>query len=404
MRERGAEAVQGSPATPEHRLLALDVLRALAVLLVLVHHAPFRWLRPLPGPTGFWQGLQRGGWVGVDLFFVLSGFLIAGLLFREHKRYGSIHVGRFFLRRGLKIYPAFWVLVAVTLLYPDDRLGNLPGDLWRRILAAVFFVQNYFGGLWGHTWTLAIEEHFYLFLPLLLLLLPRIRGARANDPFAAIPRICLVMSAIGLVLRWREPQGFLVATHLRMDALMFGVLLSWAYHYRVRRFVELSRRFAPWLIGAGIWLVLPAFLIRLDKTDLMAIGLTQIYVGFGLVVAVVVAVGVPSNRWTRPIAWIGTHSYSIYLWHWPVRIWQKDASLFLFGFEPGPTQSLLIYILGSLVVGVVMSRLVELPVLRIRDRFLPSRSRATLSPGGVVKGSDRAVYVGVALEPRTRDA
>src|SRR5712691_7279144 len=97
------------------RLKPIDILRAIAVLLVLGRH-----MIPPPASAGWiFNRLARvwacGGWVGVDLFFVLSGFLVSGLLFREHEKFGRISVKHFVIRRGLQIYPAFWLLIAVTV-------------------------------------------------------------------------------------------------------------------------------------------------------------------------------------------------------------------------------------------------------------------------------------------------
>src|SRR5204863_7752623 len=113
-----AGMVQSSPGVrgSEHaRLVQLDLLRCLAIVLVLGRH-----MVPCPSHTNAWLGRltsiwQRGGWIGVDLFFVLSGFLVSGLLFREYQRHGSVDVVRFLIRRGFKIYPGFWVLLGATV-------------------------------------------------------------------------------------------------------------------------------------------------------------------------------------------------------------------------------------------------------------------------------------------------
>ena len=141
------------------RITGLDLLRFIAVMLVL-----FRHLHPPADGFSGWgrilELLQNGGWVGVDIFFVLSGFLVSRLLFSEFKRRGDFFLGRFLVRRAFKIYPAFWVLIAVTVAvrlfrsHPDLSSRNLVNEL--------LFIQNYGFGLWGHTWSLAVEEHFYL--------------------------------------------------------------------------------------------------------------------------------------------------------------------------------------------------------------------------------------------------
>jgi len=106
-----------APATTDSsRLVVLDALRALAVLLVIGRHLRIPYsLSPESGTRVFAELWQRGGWIGADLFFVLSGFLVSGLLFREHQQHGRVSLGRFFVRRGLKIYPAFYAFLAATL-------------------------------------------------------------------------------------------------------------------------------------------------------------------------------------------------------------------------------------------------------------------------------------------------
>src|SRR5262245_6491508 len=144
-----------------NRSKSLDLLRAVAVLLVLGRH-----MDVCPKETNLFfhyvtYYLSQGGWIGVDLFFVLSGFLVSGLLFKEYKRYSTVSIKNFLIRRGLKIYPAFYFLILCTILislkwHVHFTISSCLGEL--------FFLQNYLGALWAHTWSLAIEEHFYLFL------------------------------------------------------------------------------------------------------------------------------------------------------------------------------------------------------------------------------------------------
>jgi peptidoglycan/LPS O-acetylase OafA/YrhL len=123
----------------------LDILRGIAVLLVIFYHGTIQ------------NPFTRAGWAGVDLFFVLSGFLISALLFVEYKKTGSINFKRFFIRRGLKLYPAFYVfllltLVAESLFHHVRPLGTY--------LSEMFYVQNYGPSLWPHTWSLAVRSTF----------------------------------------------------------------------------------------------------------------------------------------------------------------------------------------------------------------------------------------------------
>src|SRR5215472_2350919 len=127
-----------------HRIRQLDVLRGVAVVLVLGRHMGSV---PLDVPFVTQSALHlwlHTGWIGVDLFFVLSGFLVSGLLFREYGRLGEVHAGRFLVRRGLRIYPAFYAFLLSTSI-AIGTLGN------RQFFAEATFVQNYVPGLWDHT-------------------------------------------------------------------------------------------------------------------------------------------------------------------------------------------------------------------------------------------------------------
>jgi peptidoglycan/LPS O-acetylase OafA/YrhL len=157
---------------------------------------------PLPCPLGwtaFFLFWKRFGWTGVDLFFVLSGFLVSGLLFREYATTGAIRPGRFLIRRGLKIYPAFYVLFVVTLVVRHELA--IPTGVWATIGEAAF-LQNYHYGLWGHTWSLAVEEHFYILLVVALTSIVAV----SRSPFRVLERIFIAVPIVVLGLR--------IATHV----------------------------------------------------------------------------------------------------------------------------------------------------------------------------------------------
>jgi peptidoglycan/LPS O-acetylase OafA/YrhL len=132
------------------RILQLDILRIIAVFLVLGRHADGfpvdEYGRFVSYLTDTWA---RCGWIGVDLFFVLSGFLVSGILFREYIDRGEIDFKRFFIRRGFKIYPAFYTMILMTVIAGIGQNVNLDRH---RVWSEVFFVQNYFPALWTHTW------------------------------------------------------------------------------------------------------------------------------------------------------------------------------------------------------------------------------------------------------------
>ncbi len=355
---------------PANRSAPLDALRALAVLLVLGRHFPEMppgWKgAPVPGWMEVWE---RGGWIGVDLFFVLSGFLVAGLLFREYRRFGEIHYGHFLARRGFKIYPAFYFMFAAVLLFAA-HLGK-PFVGWPVVLSEMLFVQNYGPALFPHTWSLAVEEHFYLLLPLLLL---AVRGEK-SAPFAKLPGVFLIIALLALAARVATAEllpfrlkTHLFPTHLRLDSLLFGVLLSWATHFAPEALERVWERFRWPLALAAAALVAPAFCLEIGSGwYLHTVGLTGFYLASGVLLMFALRW---KNAW-RPLAFIGAYSYSIYLWHIPVRF-------FGLGWLPrnsAPLTRAAAYLALSLLAGIAAAWLVERPFLALRDRLFPTRSQ-----------------------------
>jgi peptidoglycan/LPS O-acetylase OafA/YrhL len=341
------------------RVQQLDVLRGIAVLLVLVHHSP--------GGEG---PVLRGGWTGVDLFFVLSGFLVSGLLFKEYQRSGSIRPGRFYVRRGLKIYPNFYTMLAVTSA--ALALARIPVEP-RRVLGELVFVQNYVTAAWEsreHAWSLAIEEHFYFLLPLALMLLLR-WGPFRRAPVRCAAGLTATLSTALLAVRWAtvrfgkgDPVGVLFFTHTRMDSLAFGVLLSVVWHFAPAR-IATVRRLRWALLMIGVLLTAPSYLLPVEHRFVLTLGLTLNYLGYGMALAAVLTLPRALPKPFAPaLAYVGFYSYSIYLWHLPF--------LALLGSLLGHrTLAVPLFYAGSIVVGVAMAKLVELPALRLRERWFP---------------------------------
>ena len=155
------------PTFSEGRIPSLDGLRAVSILLVVVCHLAQTVDNPLPGPrTWYFKGA-----VGVDIFFAISGFLITTLLLRETERSGTVSISRFYLRRALRILPAFWVYIAVLALFDHVGWVHLMSRDW---IAAITYTVNFFlptAFPVRHIWSLSVEEHFYLIWPLLFALL-----------------------------------------------------------------------------------------------------------------------------------------------------------------------------------------------------------------------------------------
>ncbi|HSU69689.1 MAG TPA: acyltransferase, partial [Tepidisphaeraceae bacterium] len=300
------------------RSMQLDVLRGLAILLVLFRHpvvppGAAGHLRPLLGWT------ERFGWTGVDLFFVLSGFLIGGLLFAEIRDEGRLRLGRFLVRRALRIWPAYFAFLGFAVILSVEAHGGLWAGA-KPLLPNLVHLQNYLGTPEIHTWSLAVEEHFYVVLPLVLLLLLRL------NKLSWIPVLLLLVCFGCLGLRLANPnhsfsfETHLTPTHLRLDSLGFGVLLAYGHQFRPGVFSWVPRYRIPLLV-VGIALLSPMLAIDIERRFVWTIGFTLTYLGYGCILIACLGAehdvvgGALRSRTARLIAFVGFYSYSIYLWH-----------------------------------------------------------------------------------------
>ena len=228
----------------------LDLLRALAIVVVVIYHAGIMGF-PLPGRVHRW------GWIGVDLFFVLSGYLIGGQLLAEFARNKRLNLGGFYARRVLRIMPAYFVILTIYFLVPSWReYFDMAQPLWK-FLVSVQNVALHGGTAFSHAWSLAVEDQFYLALPFILLLFfPR--------PRAAIVLSCVIILG-GILLRaflaaqnatdtgvsFRGFQAWIYyPTWTRLDPLVFGVVIAAIEQFRPQWWQR--------LISSAIWLWLPA--------------------------------------------------------------------------------------------------------------------------------------------------
>lgn len=356
--------------------MALDVLRFVAVFGVFGAHMPALKSSDHVPTEWLYRAWGKGGGVGVWLFFVLSGFLVAGLLFNEFKTRGSADVPRFLIRRAFKIYPAFWFYTAALVAMLWWRGEPI---LWPQLGYELAFVQNYGGCLWGgHTWTLAVEEHFYLLVALLIWFLIR-RGG--ENPFHSFPFIALSMCVFVLALRSYIVGNFphndvlyYKGTHAVIDALVFGSLLAYSFHFHHDEFNRIALRYRPvLLVGGIIALCLPR--LAFTESAFYSYGFTVIYLGSGALLAALVAGGLPNNPLTRAMAKVGTYSYSIYLWHFVTAAWFTPWLSMHSPVWLSPWRFAAVYMLLAVVIGAAASILVEWPMLRLRDRWFPSRGK-----------------------------
>jgi peptidoglycan/LPS O-acetylase OafA/YrhL len=358
---------ESTPAATARRL-DLDVVRGVAIVLALGWH--FSWARSGNAVLDAlqWPGRQFG-WAGVDLFFVLSGFLMGQLVLRERARTGRFDGRRFTARRALRLWPVLYVFLAVHAVFGDEPGGSY---LWQNAL----HVQNYAGTSLAHLWSLAVEEHFYLLLAVLVPLFARRRGS--VRPLVVVLLGVLVASlalrGIGVAtgvsavrLQWR--------THFRMDALAAGVLLAVLRVHAPARFERLVRWRWLWavLTAAGVW-----FLATVTKSSALGstLGYTVAYLtGAAFLLFVHGAAWVPRAGWvTRPMAALGRYSYGIYIWHIFAAELVLDALPGMDYGSSGPAAQAAKFA-AAIAVGVLATLVLERPVLRLRDRLVPAASR-----------------------------
>jgi peptidoglycan/LPS O-acetylase OafA/YrhL len=367
------------------RVIQLDILRGVAILMVLFRHGPIN-----PREAGQLEGFVRAGvcigWAGVDLFFVLSGFLIGGLLFQEIKTYGSLDVRRFLVRRAFKIWPTYFVyLIAVFFWGIYVTHEGSAGQMARSLIPNLLHLQNYFGSPRIHTWSLAVEEHFYLVLPFLLAWL--LSGRRLHlVPVVAASLLVVEPALRAVVLVLHPDYDARIArypTHLSIDALFLGVALAYVYHHREDWWKRLGA-LRGWLFVAGFLFISPMAVIPLGEGWFVrTLGHSCLAIGFACILVAMLHTPV-TGIWRAPgavLAAIGVYSYSIYVWH------QETARtpmswILKGGFMRGDSLTLRwlvvfgIFLLMGVVPPALISRLIEMPALALRDRLFPGRSKA----------------------------
>ncbi|TPE44090.1 acyltransferase [Pontibacter mangrovi] len=342
------------------RVQGLDFLRGIAVIGVMLTH------------TSLHNPISRAGWMGVDLFFVLSGFLVSGLIFTEYKQTGAFNIRLFLIRRGFKIYPSFYFFIAASILlglftgYPELKPGF--------VLDEVIFIQNYRQGLWWHTWSLAVEEHFYIFFAgLSFFLIPRKllpKPPVALPLFVGLYLAVVAMRVQSSLAHQHEENYAFFATHLRSDGILLGVILSYLYHFAPSA-LTFARR-APWPVMLfACLLISPAFLFTGGEIFMNTVGTTTVHFGFCLLVLLAVqakgaAASLPAvlRHAFSFISTIGLYSYTVYLWHIPVLH-------FMDGLTPWPWANYGLYFLITIILGAFLSLTVEKYFLRIRELYFP---------------------------------
>ncbi len=343
------------------RIAGLDGLRGIAVALVMCHH-----LVEVYAPAESMVRTFSGGFIGVDLFFVISGFLITLLALDEYETNRHINVPHFYARRALRLIPAllFFLLIQIAFATFSGQLAQVMPSVW----ATLFYYLNwkvYFSldvvPQFGHLWSLSVEEQYYMVWPLCLLLLLRWR--------ITIPVLLLTVLAVAIHRNrlWHETGNWLLLylrTDMRLDTLLLGALCAFLWQLK-----PLAKWFIGGFAGSVLLFLLVAMSLLMDETQgaYYTWGASTVaLLGCGLVFNCNPARGntrggVLNQAW---LEYLGRRSYGLYLWHFPAFLWCDNL-------RPGLATGLVIAI--AIVLSFVLTefswRLVERPFNRMRLRF-----------------------------------
>lgn len=385
----------------------VDGLRAVAVAAVVVFHLGAAWL--------------PGGYLGVDVFLVISGYLITSLLLAERAATGRIDLVRFWLRRARRLLPAVWLMIAVVLgvmllLHPDE-VGRMRGA----VVASLAYVTNWyfvvtdvpyfeqFGRppVFLHLWSLAVEEQFYLAWPLVLAAGMLIAGRRLVYALAVAGMVASAALAWWMFDPFTATDRLYYGTDTRAVGLLAGVVLAFALP---ASHASGSRRTAwRWdVAGAAGLVALAAAFVWLDegRSFLYRGGFAAVGVASAAAIAAAARPGTVASRVfaVRPMVWLGQRSYGVYLWHWPVIHLTRPGEDVPFGGAPLVAAQVTL----TLVAATLSYRFVEVPFRRHGVRGVMT---ALSGPGGTPRLAARrvatagagvalvAVIAGVALVP-----
>jgi peptidoglycan/LPS O-acetylase OafA/YrhL len=348
-------------------LPGLDGLRAISVTAVLLYHADLPWL--------------PGGFLGVEVFFVISGYLITLLLTEEQARSSRISLPNFWLRRARRLLPALYLLLATVstfvLLFYREEAANLAAQVWSALAYVtnwyfIFSEQSYFAlverpPVFQHLWSLAIEEQFYLVWPLTLILLLKLLGH--NRRALAF----VIFGLAGLSTLWMailyqpavDPSRVYYGTDTRASGLLLGAALAliWRPNRTTWAQDDARKRYALEAVGAAGLTVLIICFLQMREFDSFLYQGGFFVVGIASLMAIMSAVH-PSTVLGKiflsnaVLVWIGLRSYSLYLWHWPIFVFTRPSLDQPLGLYP----TLVIRLILTVIAAELSYRFVEVPI------------------------------------------
>ncbi len=372
----------------KNRVSALDGVRALAITLVIMRHCFDRPLSNVKDIPSSIQYIMSFGWVGVHLFFVLSGFLIGGMIYKQIKAH-NFSFRDFYIKRIFRIMPVAYVYLLIV--HWELVHFNIP------TLYNFLFINNYLGfDFTSHFWSLNVEEHFYLFFPLSFFILYKLFNIHKM-----IPVIVTTVAAVWVIRIFFLSPSVYTISHWQIDYFLLGVLASILY---IEDIVPQKKFFSAllWLIPV-FYAVLSVVTVKmsngstfLNQNPVTISWLAPLYSLFSF--AFVILVATQDNLISRFLSlrvfrWIGILSYSMYIWHLFI-ITHYDI------YRPGLSRLnpslqamivFLIYFSLTTLVAFVSYQSVEKPFLMIRDRILSGhRDDSTI---GVIHHSDPRVDI-----------
>ena len=374
----------GSPTLPMGtKLHGLDTLRALAITMVFIFHYGRMFEHPAWVNT-----IGKFGWTGVDLFFVLSGYLIASQLFDTIVRSGHIPLKTFFIKRFFRIIPPYLVVVAIYFCFPFVREREALAPLWKYLT----FTQNLgldlrTQGTFSHAWSLCIEEQFYLVLPLILALLVYVKAIKKGFV------LLIAFFLFGFVVRYFSYQHFIepfleddfsgvywytwiyYPTYCRLDGLLVGVSIAGLFQFKPL-LKEKITLYGNLLLAIGIAILAAAYFLCLDEKSFEAsiFGFPLVALGYGFLVMGAIS---PSsflfNLNAKFITKIATLSYAIYLTH-KIVIHLTQVEIGKLNIAKDGLLMFFICSVTSICGALILNLLIEKPFLLWRNKTLRNQS------------------------------
>ncbi|MRG48326.1 acyltransferase family protein [Chitinophaga sp. SYP-B3965] len=356
------------------KLAGLDHLRALAIIAVLFYHyRMFKHPEWLDKIMGF-------GWTGVDLFFVLSGYLISSQLFASIAAGKPISLPEFFIKRFFRIIPAYLVVLAIYFLIPAFHEKEALPPLWKFLTFTQNFgfdIKNF--GTFSHVWSLCVEEHFYLLFPLVLFFNPTKRGGLLLLGVLILGFIARLFTWYTLVAPEIGSETFGITwykhiyypTYNRLDGLLAGVSIAALFTFRPL-VKERITKYGNVILVLGILVLTAAWFLCEDQKTFSAsiFGFPLVSAGFGLLVVAALSPNCILYKYnSRFTALIAKLSFGLYLIHKGV-IHLIQPLFAEMGFAPKGNLMFLMCLIGAVIAALILNKTVEAPFLRLRSKLL----------------------------------